>query len=67
MKFEGGESVESFAAVAPYTGAWIEIATATAKIGKTNVAPYTGAWIEIIAKNSAVVCLVCRTLHGCVD
>ena len=34
-------------AVAPYTGAWIEIAKVqNGSIGR-YVAPYTGAWIEI--------------------
>ena len=35
------------AKVAPYTGAWIEIASANGLISKEIVAPYTGAWIEI--------------------
>ena len=35
------------AAVAPYTGAWIEIALNVELDGLKMVAPYTGAWIEI--------------------
>ncbi|CQR53524.1 hypothetical protein PRIO_1416 [Paenibacillus riograndensis SBR5] len=34
-------------AVAPYTGAWIEISSAASTIVDGLVAPYTGAWIEI--------------------
>ena len=33
--------------VAPYTGAWIEIADFDTKCKRRRVAPYTGAWIEI--------------------
>ena len=33
--------------VAPYTGAWIEIAFVTFTYDDEHVAPYTGAWIEI--------------------
>ena len=35
-------------AVAPYTGAWIEMPPCLAQHGLESVAPYTGAWIEII-------------------
>ena len=41
--------------VAPYTGAWIEIAEAEAFCYRYLVAPYTGAWIEIY---------FFQTLHG---
>ena len=34
--------------VAPYTGAWIEIALAEISFMIGNVAPYTGAWIEMM-------------------
>ncbi|WP_404351846.1 hypothetical protein [Caproicibacterium sp. XB2] len=40
------EWLEQFA-VAPYTGAWIEIAAAGQAPPRHCVAPYTGAWIEI--------------------
>ena len=40
----------SHASVAPYTGAWIEIADIYATDVGTKVAPYTGAWIEIMGK-----------------
>ena len=33
--------------VAPYTGAWIEIAWLSEQELSDEVAPYTGAWIEI--------------------
>ena len=35
--------------VAPYTGAWIEIAPECAHGRLGAVAPYTGAWIEMFA------------------
>ena len=34
--------------VAPYLGAWIEIATNTEGVINVKVAPYLGAWIEIM-------------------
>ena len=34
-------------AVAPYTGAWIEIFASRVFSASIFVAPYTGAWIEI--------------------
>ena len=40
-------AVES-AAVAPYTGAWIEIRYHNTTKKRGIVAPYTGAWIEIV-------------------
>ena len=33
--------------VAPFTGAWIEIQTATIYRAGLMVAPFTGAWIEM--------------------
>ena len=33
--------------VAPFTGAWIEMATSEYLTPDTVVAPFTGAWIEI--------------------
>ena len=33
--------------VAPFTGAWIEIAGVMARVRLNRVAPFTGAWIEI--------------------
>ena len=35
-------------AVAPFTGAWIEIYVTKEVTGKILVAPFTGAWIEIL-------------------
>ena len=37
-------------AVAPYTGAWIEISQEEYKLNRLWVAPYTGAWIEICGR-----------------
>ena len=34
-------------AVAPYTGAWIEIKSEVLRKNISTVAPYTGAWIEM--------------------
>ena len=53
--------------VAPYTGAWIEMARLDDVFQGIIVAPYTGAWIEIMQcrlKNSSVWG---RSLHGSVD
>ena len=33
--------------VAPFAGAWIEIADTARLLTDTNVAPFAGAWIEI--------------------
>ena len=35
-------------AVAPFTGAWIEIPEYMSTERKSGVAPFTGAWIEIV-------------------
>ena len=35
--------------VAPFAGAWIEIAEGMEQTGQRFVAPFAGAWIEIIA------------------
>ena len=49
-------SAALFDIVAPYTGAWIEIAEARRLIFGRIVAPYTGAWIEMTIKNLARIC-----------
>ena len=55
-------------AVAPFTGAWIEIIViANVAIAITAVAPFTGAWIEIRIIVSTYQAVSGRTLHGCVD
>ena len=56
-------------AVAPFTGAWIEITAADEHQDQEDeVAPFTGAWIEIAdIQYSKHNLLPCRTLHGCVD
>ena len=42
-------------AVAPFTGAWIEIAGLNFRSRDlSNVAPFTGAWIEIL---NAIACV----------
>ena len=42
-----GRGIHCRKPVAPYTGAWIEIAISMYFIMTSFVAPYTGAWIEI--------------------
>ena len=39
-------------AVAPFTGAWIEIPCALSVSVSVSVAPFTGAWIEIAAQTA---------------
>ena len=54
--------------VAPFTGAWIEIAYDTTANSSKEVAPFTGAWIEIRFDALYYACYgTGRTLHGCVD
>ena len=53
--------------VAPYTGAWIEIANETNSLVDTIVAPYTGAWIEILWYFLSLSGFGGRSLHGSVD
>ena len=38
-------------AVAPFAGAWIEIANSTRPVIANAVAPFAGAWIEIFKSN----------------
>ena len=38
--------------VAPFTGAWIEIARAWWVMSDDEVAPFTGAWIEIVGRDA---------------
>ena len=42
-------------AVAPFTGAWIEIMYALISVQTSCVAPFTGAWIEIYEEESTNV------------
>ena len=53
--------------VAPYAGAWIEIAFGYKSYKTLFVAPYAGAWIEIYVMDMAMFDPVGRTLRGCVD
>ena len=54
-------------AVAPFTGAWIEIRHVPYHSGSFIVAPFTGAWIEIKDPPSITVQRPGRSLHGSVD
>ena len=47
MKSDIGDYVDDDTKVAPFTGAWIEIAHAWWVMSDDEVAPFTGAWIEI--------------------
>ena len=58
---------KSFHAVAPFTGAWIEITVPGEGRPALTVAPFTGAWIEISPPSPHLVVGDGRTLHGCVD
>ena len=49
MKYSNSNKWSYRRAVAPYTGAWIEILNLLRKASRPSVAPYTGAWIEIDA------------------
>ncbi|WP_404351935.1 hypothetical protein [Caproicibacterium sp. XB2] len=53
--------------VAPYTGAWIEIAVPLLCSTNFLVAPYTGAWIEIASLRAVSAVAIGRSLHGSVD
>ncbi len=54
-------------AVAPYKGAWIEMAYLYTNNARTQVAPYKGAWIEIGSASWAVIAYPRRSLQGSVD
>ena len=54
-------------AVAPFTGAWIEIGRHIATGNINLVAPFTGAWIEIIGQITYAPNPTSRSLHGSVD
>ena len=47
LKFISHIRYGGFPAVAPYTGAWIEIVSMKNYYILSKVAPYTGAWIEM--------------------
>ena len=53
--------------VAPYMGAWIEIAAIEPVDPLNGVAPYMGAWIEIYVNTSDIHVYHGRSLHGSVD
>ena len=50
--------------VAPYTGAWIEIAGTVTRICTRSVAPYTGAWIEIYINRRDVISFLVAPYTG---
>ena len=54
-------------AVAPHTGAWIEIDSLAAMEKLLEVAPHTGAWIEIDLGEDVDNCPKSRPPHGGVD
>ena len=54
-------------AVAPFTGAWIEIGKKPLSIREWTVAPFTGAWIEIVIAIAMPIASASRSLHGGVD
>ena len=56
-----------YKAVAPFTGAWIEIMGIKVSDNTKGVAPFTGAWIEIQNQDVINAFNASRTLHGCVD
>ena len=67
MKYAGPGAWLAVMAVAPYTGAWIEIIHKSSVFAPCAVAPYTGAWIEM----TSYICFQKgkdgRSLHGSVD
>jgi len=54
LKFLGEQIRWQSSSVAPYTGAWIEIAKSTIDGLVQEVAPYTGAWIEIFITSQSL-------------
>ena len=60
-------NLNSDLAVAPFTGAWIEISLCLTHYVNVKVAPFTGAWIEINLLALKSVSGVSRSLHGSVD
>ena len=53
--------------VAPFAGAWIEIAEGMEQTGQRFVAPFAGAWIEISVTIHIITDVVRRSLRGSVD
>ena len=53
--------------VAPFAGAWIEIAMKELKDLVNTVAPFAGAWIEIYPFEEVACMSDCRSLRGSVD
>ena len=47
MKYQESVELSYTKQVAPFTGAWIEIAKLPLELKNVIVAPFTGAWIEI--------------------
>ena len=66
LKFAGDDAFLRPFAVAPFTGAWIEIKSMADQKATVGVAPFTGAWIEMSITRK-LTCRPSRSLHGSVD
>ena len=62
-----GKQNSTMSAVAPFAGAWIEIAELDKMDRMKKVAPFAGAWIEILCENQIVLIQFSRSLRGSVD
>ena len=68
LKFGTFNSPVAGPTVAPYLGAWIEIAIKFIKNTEDEVAPYLGAWIEINASyNNALQLIVAPYLGAWIE
>ena len=67
MKFDSNGNYKSTYEVAPFAGAWIEIAISIPAIIFAAVAPFAGAWIEINGYVSLDYDKYGRSLRGSVD
>ena len=67
LKSQNKDTISKWYYVAPFAGAWIEIAHTARLIFVKKVAPFAGAWIEIIQMVKHQLDMVCRSLRGSVD
>ena len=67
LKFLFSKILIIFLTVAPFAGAWIEIALKELKNLVNTVAPFAGAWIEIDDVAEGITQSVRRSLRGSVD
>ena len=67
MKLAGTIMLDEALGVAPFAGAWIEIALLISDVTAPTVAPFAGAWIEIYTPSFAPIIKPCRSLRGSVD